>query len=160
MPYNIVPLDAPSSVANTIGFFPEVHVAMLVVHTAQTVIILHYFAKQKNIYGVVYCFMQIYQVRAAIAAIQNCEDLPRFPSDALQLQLRHKDVFDLLQFVFGFQVRKNLIPYISWQHLLCNHPFLVTYVQLLFLVALTQYDKSKIRDVVIDAFYLCMKFEV
>uniref|UniRef100_A0A0D3GC04 1,3-beta-glucan synthase n=1 Tax=Oryza barthii TaxID=65489 RepID=A0A0D3GC04_9ORYZ len=65
MPYNIVPLDAPSSVANTIGFFPE--------------------------------------VRAAIAAIQNCEDLPRFPSDALQLQLRHKDVFDLLQFVFGFQ---------------------------------------------------------
>uniref|UniRef100_A0A0E0L6W8 1,3-beta-glucan synthase n=1 Tax=Oryza punctata TaxID=4537 RepID=A0A0E0L6W8_ORYPU len=65
MPYNIVPLDAPSSVANTIGFFPE--------------------------------------VRAAIAAIQNCEDLPRFPSDALQLQLRQKDVFDLLQFVFGFQ---------------------------------------------------------
>jgi callose synthase len=24
MPYNIVPLDAPSSVANIIGFFPEV----------------------------------------------------------------------------------------------------------------------------------------
>uniref|UniRef100_A0A0E0DVP2 1,3-beta-glucan synthase n=1 Tax=Oryza meridionalis TaxID=40149 RepID=A0A0E0DVP2_9ORYZ len=70
MPYNIVPLDAPSSVANTIGFFPE--------------------------------------VRAAIAAIQNCEDLPRFPSDALQLQLRHKDVFDLLQFVFGFQLSFNL----------------------------------------------------
>ncbi|KAF8674813.1 hypothetical protein HU200_047941 [Digitaria exilis] len=62
MPYNIVPLDAPSSVANIIGFFPE--------------------------------------VRAATAAIQNCEDLPRFPSDA---PLRQKDIFDLLQFVFGFQ---------------------------------------------------------
>ncbi|TVU09023.1 hypothetical protein EJB05_42462 [Eragrostis curvula] len=63
MPYNIVPLDAPSSVANIIGFFPE--------------------------------------VRAATAAIQNCEDLPRFPYDAPQL--RQKDIFDLLQFVFGFQ---------------------------------------------------------
>ncbi|XP_062233797.1 callose synthase 10 isoform X2 [Phragmites australis] len=63
MPYNIVPLDAPSSVANIIGFFPE--------------------------------------VRAATAAIQNCEDLPRFPYDAPQL--RQKDIFDLLQYVFGFQ---------------------------------------------------------
>nr|CAB3499926.1 unnamed protein product [Digitaria exilis] len=40
------------------------------------------------------------EVRAATAAIQNCEDLPRFPSDA---PLRQKDIFDLLQFVFGFQ---------------------------------------------------------
>ncbi|GJN34266.1 hypothetical protein PR202_gb22915 [Eleusine coracana subsp. coracana] len=63
MPYNIVPLDAPSSVANIIGFFPE--------------------------------------VRAATAAIQNCEDLPRFPYDTPQL--RQKDIFDLLQYVFGFQ---------------------------------------------------------
>ncbi|WVZ58008.1 hypothetical protein U9M48_008324 [Paspalum notatum var. saurae] len=63
MPYNIVPLDAPSSVANIIGFFPE--------------------------------------VRAATSAIQNCEDLPRFPYDAPQL--RQKDIFDLLQYVFGFQ---------------------------------------------------------
>ncbi|CAD6204740.1 unnamed protein product [Miscanthus lutarioriparius] len=63
MPYNIVPLDAPSSVANIIGFFPE--------------------------------------VRAATAAIQNCEDLPRFPFDTPQL--RQKDIFDLLQYVFGFQ---------------------------------------------------------
>ncbi|XP_066375465.1 callose synthase 10 [Miscanthus floridulus] len=63
MPYNIVPLDAPSSVANIIGFFPE--------------------------------------VRAATAAIQNCEDLPRFPFGTPQL--RQKDIFDLLQYVFGFQ---------------------------------------------------------
>ncbi|CAL4941189.1 unnamed protein product [Urochloa decumbens] len=63
IPYNIVPLDAPSSVTNIIGFFPE--------------------------------------VRAAITAIQNCEDLPRFPYDAPQL--RQKDIFDLLQYVFGFQ---------------------------------------------------------
>ncbi|CAO1948934.1 unnamed protein product [Urochloa humidicola] len=63
MPYNIVPLDAPSSVANIIGFFPE--------------------------------------VRAATAVIQNCEDLPRFPYEAPQL--RKKDIFDLLQYIFGFQ---------------------------------------------------------
>ncbi|KAL6641747.1 hypothetical protein ACP70R_019928 [Stipagrostis hirtigluma subsp. patula] len=63
MPYNIVPLDAPSSVANIIGFFPE--------------------------------------IRAATAAIQNCEDLPRFDFDAPQL--RQKDIFDLLQYIFGFQ---------------------------------------------------------
>ncbi|RCV43392.1 hypothetical protein SETIT_9G290700v2 [Setaria italica] len=63
IPYNIVPLDAPSSVTNIIGFFPE--------------------------------------VRAATTAIQNCEDLPRFPYDAPQL--RQKDIFDLLQYVFGFQ---------------------------------------------------------
>ncbi|XP_039828027.1 callose synthase 10-like isoform X2 [Panicum virgatum] len=63
MPYNIVPLDAPSSVTNIIGFFPE--------------------------------------VRAATTAIQNCEDLPRFTYDAPQL--RQKDIFDLLQYVFGFQ---------------------------------------------------------
>uniref|UniRef100_A0A0D9WKZ0 1,3-beta-glucan synthase n=1 Tax=Leersia perrieri TaxID=77586 RepID=A0A0D9WKZ0_9ORYZ len=63
MPYNIVPLDAPSSVANSIGFFPE--------------------------------------VRAATAAIQNCEDLPRFRYEGPQL--RQKDIFDLLQYVFGFQ---------------------------------------------------------
>uniref|UniRef100_A0ACD5TKV3 Uncharacterized protein n=1 Tax=Avena sativa TaxID=4498 RepID=A0ACD5TKV3_AVESA len=41
------------------------------------------------------------EVRAAIAAIQNCEDLPRFPYDTPQL--RQKDIFDLLQYVFGFQ---------------------------------------------------------
>ncbi|TVU31475.1 hypothetical protein EJB05_23161, partial [Eragrostis curvula] len=63
MPYNILPLDAPSSVANIVGFFPE--------------------------------------VRAAAAAIQDCEDLPRFPYDTSQL--RRKDIFDLLQYVFGFQ---------------------------------------------------------
>uniref|UniRef100_A0A0A9BDT9 Uncharacterized protein n=1 Tax=Arundo donax TaxID=35708 RepID=A0A0A9BDT9_ARUDO len=32
---------------------------------------------------------------------QNCEELPRFPCDALQL--RQKDTFDLLQYVFGLQ---------------------------------------------------------
>lgn len=63
MPYNIVPLDTSSSVANIFGFFPE--------------------------------------VIAATAAIQNCEDLPRFPFDTPQL--RQKDIFDLLQYVFGFQ---------------------------------------------------------
>ncbi|CAN6202896.1 unnamed protein product [Urochloa humidicola] len=63
MPYNIVPLDAPSSVANIIGLFPE--------------------------------------VRTATAAIQNCEDLPHFPYETPQL--REKDIFDLLQYVFGFQ---------------------------------------------------------
>lgn len=47
-------------------------------------------------------FMQLYQVRAATAAIQNCEDLPRFPFDTPQL--RQKDIFDLLKYVFGFQV--------------------------------------------------------
>ncbi|VAI68706.1 unnamed protein product [Triticum turgidum subsp. durum] len=41
------------------------------------------------------------EVRAAIAAIQNCEDLPRFHYDTPQL--RQKDIFDLLQYVFGFQ---------------------------------------------------------
>ncbi|KAM0882138.1 hypothetical protein ACQ4PT_032510 [Festuca glaucescens] len=41
------------------------------------------------------------EVRAAVAAIQNCEDLPRFPYDTPQL--RQKDIFDLLQYVFGFQ---------------------------------------------------------
>jgi hypothetical protein len=46
--------------------------------------------------------MQLYQVIAATAAIQNCEDLPRFPFDTPQL--RQKDIFDLLQYVFGFQV--------------------------------------------------------
>ncbi|XP_006655702.1 callose synthase 10 [Oryza brachyantha] len=63
VPYNIVPLDAPSSVANSIGFFPE--------------------------------------VKAAMSSIQNCEDLPRFHFQ--EPQPRQKDIFDLLQFVFGFQ---------------------------------------------------------
>ncbi|KAJ3672614.1 hypothetical protein LUZ60_007335 [Juncus effusus] len=64
MPYNIVPLDAPS-LTNVVGFFPE--------------------------------------VRAAVAAIGDMSNLPRLPSNFQRPEMRNFDIFDLLQFVFGFQ---------------------------------------------------------
>ncbi|KAJ4775036.1 GLUCAN SYNTHASE-LIKE 8 family protein [Rhynchospora pubera] len=76
LPYNIVPLDAPS-LTNAVGFFPE--------------------------------------VRAAVTAIGYTPDIPRLPSSFKAPEMRKLDIFDLLQFVFGFQVdnvrnqRENVI---------------------------------------------------
>ncbi|KAJ8465898.1 hypothetical protein OPV22_028450 [Ensete ventricosum] len=64
MPYNIVPVDAPS-LTNAISFFPE--------------------------------------VRAAISAIGYPSEFPRFSADSQVPQQKNRDMFDLLEFVFGFQ---------------------------------------------------------
>ncbi|XP_059644650.1 callose synthase 10 isoform X2 [Cornus florida] len=64
MPYNIVPLEAPS-LTNAIGFFPE--------------------------------------VRGAISAIRYTEHFPRLPADFEISGQRDADMFDLLDYVFGFQ---------------------------------------------------------
>ncbi|KAG9138147.1 hypothetical protein Leryth_001386 [Lithospermum erythrorhizon] len=64
MPYNIVPLDAPS-LANAIGFFPE--------------------------------------VRGAISAIRYNDQFPHLPPNFEISGERHADMFDLLEYVFGFQ---------------------------------------------------------
>ncbi|XVF54616.1 hypothetical protein PTKIN_Ptkin05aG0196000 [Pterospermum kingtungense] len=64
MPYNIVPLEAPSF-TNAIGVFPE--------------------------------------VRGAISAIRYTEHFPRLPSNFEISGQREPDVFDLLEYVFGFQ---------------------------------------------------------
>ncbi|URD86787.1 callose synthase [Musa troglodytarum] len=64
MPYNIVPVDAPS-LTNAISFFPE--------------------------------------VRAAISAIGYPSEFPRFSANSQVPQQRNKDMFDLLEFIFGFQ---------------------------------------------------------
>nr|GEV05479.1 callose synthase 10 [Tanacetum cinerariifolium] len=63
-PYNIVPLEAPS-VANAIGFYPE--------------------------------------IRGAISALRYHEQFPRLPGDVEVPAHRNLDMFDLLEFVFGFQ---------------------------------------------------------
>ncbi|WOL18279.1 callose synthase 10 [Canna indica] len=64
IPYNIVPVDAPS-ITNAISFFPE--------------------------------------VRGAISTIGYPSEFPRFPADYKVPQQRNLDMFDLLEFVFGFQ---------------------------------------------------------
>ncbi|KAK6250205.1 hypothetical protein QUC31_007692 [Theobroma cacao] len=64
MPYNIVPLEAPSF-TNAIGIFPE--------------------------------------VRGAISAIRYTEHFPRLPSNFEISVQRDPDMFDLLEYVFGFQ---------------------------------------------------------
>ncbi|KAK3005726.1 hypothetical protein RJ639_016711 [Escallonia herrerae] len=64
IPYNIVPLEAPS-LTNAIGFFPE--------------------------------------VRGAISAVKYTEQFPRLPADFEISGQRDMDMFDLLEFVFGFQ---------------------------------------------------------
>ncbi|KAL8042528.1 hypothetical protein ABFX02_09G057600 [Erythranthe guttata] len=64
IPYNIVPLEAPS-LTNAIGYFPE--------------------------------------VRGAISAIRYTEQFPRLPADFETPGQRELDMFDLLEYVFGFQ---------------------------------------------------------
>ncbi|KAL0318851.1 UNVERIFIED_CONTAM: Callose synthase 10 [Sesamum angustifolium] len=64
IPYNIVPLEAPS-LTNAIGYFPE--------------------------------------VRGAISAIRYNEQFPRLPADFEISGQRDLDMFDLLEYVFGFQ---------------------------------------------------------
>ncbi|KAI3940839.1 hypothetical protein MKW98_014898 [Papaver atlanticum] len=64
IPYNIVPLDAPS-LTNAIGMFPE--------------------------------------VKAAMSAIRYSEFFPRLPAEFEVSGLRSLDMFDLLEYVFGFQ---------------------------------------------------------
>ncbi|MCL7026736.1 hypothetical protein MKW94_027145 [Papaver nudicaule] len=64
IPYNIVPLDAPS-LTNAIGMFPE--------------------------------------VKAATSAIRYSEFFPRLPAEFEVSGLRSLDMFDLLEYVFGFQ---------------------------------------------------------
>lgn len=80
MPYNIVPLEAPSSI-NPIAVFPE--------------------------------------VRGAISAIRYTEHFPRLPSSFEISGQRDADMFDLLEYVFGFQKdnirnqRENVIMMIA-----------------------------------------------
>nr|XP_043615272.1 callose synthase 10 isoform X2 [Erigeron canadensis] len=64
IPYNIVPLEAPS-LTNAIGFYPE--------------------------------------VRGAVSALRYNEQFPRLPADFEVPAQRSLDMFDLLEFVFGFQ---------------------------------------------------------
>ncbi|KAL3839046.1 hypothetical protein ACJIZ3_023637 [Penstemon smallii] len=64
MPYNIVPLEAPS-LTNAIGYFPE--------------------------------------VKGAISAIRYTEQFPRLTADFEISGQRDLDMFDLLEYVFGFQ---------------------------------------------------------
>ncbi|KAK9090225.1 hypothetical protein Sjap_023402 [Stephania japonica] len=64
IPYNIVPLDAPS-LLNAIGMFPE--------------------------------------VRAALSAIKYTDRFPRLPAQFEVSGLRNLDMFDLLEYAFGFQ---------------------------------------------------------
>ncbi|KAJ8450624.1 hypothetical protein Cgig2_020261 [Carnegiea gigantea] len=68
MPYNIVPLEAPS-LTNAIGVFPE--------------------------------------VRGATSAVRYAENFPRLPAGFEISGQRDADMFDLLEFVFGFQ-RDNI----------------------------------------------------
>ncbi|CAO2824721.1 unnamed protein product [Amaranthus hypochondriacus] len=76
IPYNIIPLEAPS-LTNAIGVFPE--------------------------------------VRGAISSVRYIERFPRLPSRFQIPRHRDADMFDLLEFVFGFQrdnvrnQRENLI---------------------------------------------------
>lgn len=44
------------------------------------------------------------QVRAAITALRYHEEYPRLPADFEVPAQRNLDMFDLLEFVFGFQV--------------------------------------------------------
>lgn len=44
------------------------------------------------------------QVRAAISALRYHEQYPRLPADFEVPAQRNLDMFDLLEFVFGFQV--------------------------------------------------------
>lgn len=64
IPYNIVPLEAPS-MTNAIGYFPE--------------------------------------VRGAISAIRYTDQFPRLPAGFEISGQRELDMFDLLEYVFGFQ---------------------------------------------------------
>ncbi|KAI3931427.1 hypothetical protein MKX01_040344, partial [Papaver californicum] len=64
IPYNIVPLDAPS-LTNAIVMFPE--------------------------------------IKAAMSAIRYSEFFPRLPAEFEVSGLRSLDMFDLLEYVFGFQ---------------------------------------------------------
>lgn len=43
------------------------------------------------------------EVRAAVAALRLSRDLPQLPNDFPKPQQRNLDIFDLLQYVFGFQ---------------------------------------------------------
>lgn len=45
-----------------------------------------------------------FQVKAAIAAIGYNANFPRIPNDFKTPELRNPDMFDLLEYVFGFQV--------------------------------------------------------
>ncbi|WVZ18445.1 hypothetical protein V8G54_005767 [Vigna mungo] len=74
-PYNIIPLEAPS-LTNPIRIFPE-------------------FLKLR--------FGSQYQVKAAISAIRYTDQLPRLPAGFKISGQRDADLFDLLEFVFGFQ---------------------------------------------------------
>lgn len=49
------------------------------------------------------------EVRGAISALRYTEHFPRLPADFERPALRDVDMFDLLEFVFGFQVSYTLI---------------------------------------------------
>lgn len=63
-------------------------------------------------------FDSLSQVRGAISAIRYTEQFPRLPPGFKVSGKRDADMFDLLEFVFGFQVCNdcNFICYccISW----------------------------------------------
>ena len=88
--------------------------------------------------------MQLYQVRAATAAIQNCEDLPRFPFDTPQL--RQKDIFDLLQYVFGFQVHIHTFQQFDIRSSKC-------FVWFIFYTACCHMEQLKLLLVLSHLFY-------
>ncbi|GER25525.1 3 glucan synthase [Striga asiatica] len=80
VPYNIVPLEAPS-LTNAIGYFPE--------------------------------------VRGAISAIRYTEQFPRLPADFEISGQRSLDMFDLLEYVFGFQKLSSLSALCHFRSISC-----------------------------------------
>ncbi|KAK4479931.1 hypothetical protein RD792_012983 [Penstemon davidsonii] len=106
MPYNIVPLEAPS-LTNAIGYFPEVKGAISAIRyteqfprlTADFEISgqrdLDMFDLLEYVFG--------FQVKGAISAIRYTEQFPRLTADFEISGQRDLDMFDLLEYVFGFQ---------------------------------------------------------
>ncbi|KAF9605021.1 hypothetical protein IFM89_013187 [Coptis chinensis] len=84
LPYNIVPLDAPS-LTNAIGMFPEGLIIWHPTHKDEPGAILYS------------------KVRAVLSAIRHTDYFPRLPADFEVSGMRNLDIFDLLEYAFGFQ---------------------------------------------------------
>lgn len=87
--YNIIPLDAPTKI-NVITAFPEVSSFILLVI--------------ENSYLQGYADTIHMQVQAAISAVKYFRGLPKLPDNFPIPASRDADIFDFLQYVFGFQV--------------------------------------------------------
>lgn len=92
VPFNIIPLDAPT-VTNPIAFFPEVnwfYVSYSCSHLLGNSVVLIGLIK--------------HQVIAAASSLKYFRGLPKLPATFSAPATRSLDMFDFLQYTFGFQV--------------------------------------------------------